>query len=171
MDERDEPSGWLSVASGFDAIGRPYPAAYARFRAAAATLRDRGARADAQVALAEARATATRLDAKPLLTEIDLLARQGRLEIEPRQGPGEPDRPDVAGLGLTEREREVLRLIAAGWSNQEIADTLFISRKTASVHASNIFDKLGATNRNEAAAIAHRLGLSGDAPPPPRTEA
>ena len=60
-------------------------------------------------------------------------------------------------------------MIAAGWSNQEIADTLFISRKTASVHASNIFDKLGAANRNEAAAIAHRLGLSGDAPPPPRT--
>jgi hypothetical protein len=44
---------------------------------------------------------------------------------------------------------------------------LFISRKTASVHASHIFDKLGAGNRAEAAAIAHRLGLVDDAPSPP----
>ena len=51
--------------------------------------------------------------------------------------------------------------IAAGWTNQEIADALFISRKTASVHASHIFDKLGAANRAEAGAMAHRLGLGG----------
>ena len=87
VDERDEATPWLSVAGGFDAIGRPYPAAYARFRAAAATLRDRGARAGAQVALADARATAARLGAQPLLTEIDLLARHGRLEIEQRRRP------------------------------------------------------------------------------------
>ena len=61
----------------------------------------------------------------------------------------------------------MLGLIAAGWSNQEIAEALFISRKTASVHASHIFDKLGAGNRVEAAAIAHRLGLDVGAPPPP----
>ena len=61
----------------------------------------------------------------------------------------------------------MLGLIAAGWSNQEIAEALFISRKTASVHASHIFDKLGAGNRVEAAAIAHRLGLDAGAPPPP----
>lgn len=57
-----------------------------------------------------------------------------------------------------------------GMSNQAIADVLFISRKTASVHASNIFDKRGAANRAEAAAIAHRLGLAGDVPPPPRAQ-
>ena len=73
----------------------------------------------------------------------------------------------AADLDLTAREVEVLRLIAAGWSNQEIADALFISRKTASVHASHIFDKLGASNRVEAAAIAHRLGLDEGAPAPP----
>ena len=61
--------------------------------------------------------------------------------------------------------------MAAGWSNQEIADALFISRKTASVHASHIFDKLGATNRAEAAAIAHRLGLAGETGPPPGSAA
>ena len=61
---------------------------------------------------------------------------------------------------------EVLRLIAAGWSNPQIAQSLFITRKTASVHASHIFDKLGAANRVEAAAIAHRIGLDVGAPPP-----
>jgi DNA-binding NarL/FixJ family response regulator len=64
---------------------------------------------------------------------------------------------------LTERELEVLGLLAAGRSNQQIADTLFISRKTASVHVSNILSKLGAANRGEAAAIAHREGFTGTA--------
>ncbi|MFC7742596.1 response regulator transcription factor [Nocardiopsis composta] len=64
----------------------------------------------------------------------------------------------MAALGLTAREREVLRLVAAGRSNRRIAEELFISPKTASVHVSNILAKLGASNRGEAAAIAHRLG-------------
>ena len=60
----------------------------------------------------------------------------------------------------------MLSLIAAGWSNQQIADALFISRKTASVHASHIFDKLGAANRVDAAAIARSRGIQPAAPPP-----
>ncbi len=60
---------------------------------------------------------------------------------------------------LTSREREVLRLIAAGRSNREIAAVLYIAPKTASVHVSNILGKLGAASRTEAAAIAHREGL------------
>ena len=61
---------------------------------------------------------------------------------------------------LTSREREVLRLLAAGRSNREIASVLFIAPKTASVHVSNILGKLGAASRTEAAAIAHREGLT-----------
>jgi DNA-binding NarL/FixJ family response regulator len=60
--------------------------------------------------------------------------------------------------------------VAGGWSNQQIADALFISRKTASVHVSNILGKLGAGSRVEAAAIAHRLGLGADAPLPPDSD-
>ena len=63
------------------------------------------------------------------------------------------------GLGLTERELEVLRLVAAGRSNREIAGELFISPKTASVHVSNILGKLGVASRGEAAAKAHSLRL------------
>ncbi|MDG4859659.1 response regulator transcription factor, partial [Streptomyces sp. T-3] len=75
-------------------------------------------------------------------------------------GPGTALLPDpVEELGLTSRERDVLRLVAAGRSNRQIAEELFISPKTASVHVSNILAKLGVSGRGEAAALAHRLRL------------
>ena len=70
--------------------------------------------------------------------------------------------PSPAPRGpLTPREAEVLTLVARGYTNREIADTLVISVKTASVHVSHILRKLDISNRVEAAAIAHRLS-----PPP-----
>jgi DNA-binding NarL/FixJ family response regulator len=67
--------------------------------------------------------------------------------------------PGISPLAaLTEREREVLSLIARGKSNREIGTELFITPKTASVHVSNILGKLGAASRTEAAAIAYREG-------------
>jgi len=71
----------------------------------------------------------------------------------------------LARFGLTEREREVLPLLAAGRSNPEIGRALFISTKTVSVHVSNILAKLGVSGRVEAAAVAHRLGVYGPAAP------
>ncbi|MFZ1995336.1 MAG: response regulator transcription factor, partial [Solirubrobacteraceae bacterium] len=76
--------------------------------------------------------------------------------VAPVAEPGELER-----LGLTAREREVLRLVADGRSNSQIAEALFISRKTASVHVSNILSKLGVSTRVEAAALAHRRGIAG----------
>ncbi|MCH8910529.1 MAG: hypothetical protein IH867_07295 [Chloroflexi bacterium] len=67
--------------------------------------------------------------------------------------------PDALPDGLSEREVEVLRLIAAGHSNQKIADELFLSRYTVVRHVSNIFGKIGAANRTEAATYANRRGL------------
>jgi DNA-binding CsgD family transcriptional regulator len=64
---------------------------------------------------------------------------------------------------LTAREREVLRLVAEGQSNGRIAERLYISPKTASVHVSRSIAKLEGGNRVEAAAVAHRLGLLDEA--------
>jgi DNA-binding NarL/FixJ family response regulator len=64
-----------------------------------------------------------------------------------------------AHYGLTERELEVLRLVAAGQSNQEIGEVLFISRTTAARHVANIFNKLDVDSRAKAIAFAHEHGL------------
>jgi DNA-binding NarL/FixJ family response regulator len=61
--------------------------------------------------------------------------------------------------GLTERELDVLRLIAAGHTNPEIGKALYMSPKTASVHVSRILAKLDVKTRTEAVGVAHRLGL------------
>ncbi|MBB6693389.1 response regulator transcription factor [Cohnella xylanilytica] len=61
---------------------------------------------------------------------------------------------------LTEREMEVLQLLAQGKSNQEIADELFIGIKTVKYHMTNLFGKLGVEDRTQAAIYAHRHGLA-----------
>ena len=61
--------------------------------------------------------------------------------------------------GLTEREAEVLRLVAAGRSNHDIANALVLSPKTVERHLSNIFVKLDVSSRTAAAAYAHEHGL------------
>ena len=78
-----------------------------------------------------------------------------------RLGLTRTEPPDDGGplASLTSRELEVLRLVAEGRSNGQIAAQLFISPKTASVHVSNILAKLGVTGRGEAAAVAHRARL------------
>jgi len=60
---------------------------------------------------------------------------------------------------LTEREEEVLLLVAQGLTNRQIGERLFISAKTVSVHVSNVLAKLGASGRAEAVSLAHQRGL------------
>ena len=60
----------------------------------------------------------------------------------------------MPGSELTEREREVLALVARGYTNKQIADTLFVTEKTARNHVSHILEKLGLSRRSEAAAFA-----------------
>ena len=67
-------------------------------------------------------------------------------------------------LGLTTREREVLQLLARGYTNREIATELVISVKTASVHVTHILRKLDVASRLDAARIAQQLAPSSAAP-------
>ena len=152
LEGRADPDRWAAVAEAF-AYGYVYEEARSRWRLAEALLAA-GRRDDAQVAAKAAHAVAVRLGAEPLRAEVEALARRGRLDL----GLDAPE-PGAEAAGLTRRELEVLRLVAAGRSNGQIAETLFISRKTASVHVSNILGKLGVHTRTEAAAAAHRLGL------------
>jgi DNA-binding NarL/FixJ family response regulator len=112
------------------------------------------------VPLRQAHAVAARLEAKPLLRELELLAERARLELVPPEADARDADDLEQSLGLTPREGEVLTLLARGYTNREIAETLVISVKTASVHVSHILRKLGARNRREAAAIAHRFAPS-----------
>lgn len=111
---------------------------------------------------------------------IEVLARLARLELARRSRLGEPQPGSEDGVplasvtardpfGLTAREREVLALVAEGYTNRRIADALFITESTAGVHVSNILGKLRVTNRVEAAAVALRLGLSAGGPSPVAT--
>ena len=116
--------------------------------------------------LKQAHAVAARIGASPLLWELELLAQRVRLDLaSPAGEPADTDHGLEEILGLTPREAEVLALVSRGYTNREIAATLVISAKTASVHVSHILHKLGAPNRHEAAAIAHRVAPPVAKPP------
>ncbi|TDC61021.1 helix-turn-helix transcriptional regulator [Micromonospora sp. KC207] len=156
--ETGEPAiSWPDVVEAWDAVGSPYPAARARLRAAEAAL-GVGDRPTAGRWILAAAEQADRLGAESLSEQVRLLARSSKLpfgaQAEPRARTGELER-----RGLTDREIEVLHLVAAGRSNRQIGEQLFISAKTASVHVSNILAKLGVNSRGEASATAHRLHL------------
>jgi LuxR family transcriptional regulator, maltose regulon positive regulatory protein len=73
---------------------------------------------------------------------------------------GTPAKPALGAVaGLSERELEVLVLLAAGKQNQEIANELFVALSTVKKHVTHILSKLGAVNRTEATARARALGL------------
>lgn len=103
----------------------------------------------------EALAITQKLGMRPLMERV--VALKEKVESQ----PGRAERPFASTYpdGLTQREMEVLRLIAAGKSNSEIAQELVISLNTVARHASNIFSKTDAANRAEATAYALRHGL------------
>ncbi|MGG7571317.1 helix-turn-helix transcriptional regulator [Streptomyces sirii] len=186
---RETPDAWAEVVAAFRPLERPHELARACYRwaesllhggeRATAGLDGRTPREAAALLLTQAHTAATAMGARPLAEELTLLAQRARIPLtglipDPAAtrtagatrratGDGSPADPAPAeALGLTPRERDVLRLVAEGRSNRQIADTLFISPKTASVHVSNILAKLGVSGRGEAGAVAHRLRLFGE---------
>ena len=145
----------------WDRLGFVYEAANARHRLVEARLagtesvpeRDRS---DLTECLRTAFADATGLGALPLIAQIEATARRARLTLNDSSGVVSLVMTATVVNPLTMRRREVLRLVTQGWSNGDIGRALYISRKTASVHVSNIL-------RNSASQPAQR-------PPPSASE-
>jgi DNA-binding CsgD family transcriptional regulator/tetratricopeptide (TPR) repeat protein len=157
-----DPALWEGVARRWRDLQSPYEQAECLARAAEARVLT-GDPAGAAREAREAFAVASAIGAVPVVERVQLLARQARLDLTAAPQPGDDARPapsgEAAHFGLTQREREVLAMLADGRTNPEIARALFISPKTASVHVSNILAKLGVASRVEAATLAHRVGL------------
>lgn len=169
---------WADTARRWEALNQAYPAAWCRVCEAEARL-SAGERAEGEAALRRAHAAAQAMGAEPLQRRIERLSALARValdqpaedEIAPvvidapagarrarrraRPSP-RPPRP----FDLTEREAQILPLLAAGYTNRQIAEALFVSESTAGVHVSRIIGKMGVTNRVEAAALAVRSGLA-----------
>jgi DNA-binding CsgD family transcriptional regulator len=148
---RSDPEAWQAAVAAYS-YGHVYAVARCQWRLAEALL-GVGDREPAIAVVQAAYQTAVRLGAVPLRGALEALARRGRLDL----GAGVPTEPSLAGL--TPRELEVLRLLVEGRSNRQIAEQLFISIKTASVHVTRILAKLNVHSRRDAAARAQQLGL------------
>jgi DNA-binding CsgD family transcriptional regulator len=146
-----QPEAWQAATTAWDHCGDQYWAAWCRFKTADALLRAKGDRSIAARIAAEALATARSLGAAPLVADLELLNRRGRLTA------GSSPDGAIRRLGLTEREAEVLDLLVEGRTNRQIGAALFISEKTASVHVTNLLRKLGVESRTEAAEMSRRL--------------
>src|SRR5215469_18058812 len=141
-----------------DALPIPHRAGYAWWRQAQAQLEAGQPASVAVIALRAAAAAAA--GHAPLRAQVRALAGRARIPLEPPAAAPMPAGPP-APHGLTGRELAVLRLVAAGRTNAQIGAELYMSPKTASVHVSSIFRKLGVSGRAQAAAVAERAGLLG----------
>jgi ATP/maltotriose-dependent transcriptional regulator MalT len=147
-----DPALWQRAVDAARAEVAPAQLApYAAFRLADA-LANAGDRAAARTAARTAREWADAIGMGLIVESVTQLERRvGAVGGDHRQGPADAASPEAL---LTERERQVLDLVARGLSNGQIAEQLFISTKTASVHVSNILRKTGATTRTEAAYLS-----------------
>jgi DNA-binding NarL/FixJ family response regulator len=153
-----DPDAWAEARRRWAQLGDPYWIGIAAAREAEAAAA-RGDAARAADALRQAHELAVNIGAVPLANEIEAIGQRTRISVDApvvvALGSNE-----INQLGLTPREAEVLSLVAAGLTNRQIGESLFVSEKTASVHVSNILRKLAVNTRVEAAAVAQRLGLN-----------
>jgi DNA-binding CsgD family transcriptional regulator len=153
-----DPEAWAEAARRWAHLADPYWLATARLREAEAAAAA-GATARAADTLREAHQLAARLSAEPLMTDIEAVSRRTRVSVA-LPVVAVLEKAAINQLGLTPREAEVLSLVAAGQTNRQIGEALFVSEKTVSVHVSNVLRKLGVSSRVDAAAVAQRLGVT-----------
>ncbi len=152
--EPDEVERWREAVPLADAAGLRFVATDARLRLAEALLAVRNRR-EAALLLREAHAMAEEMGTLRLRDEIAEVAASARVALDE---PAVPAPAAGQANGLTRREQEVMAHLVAGRSYSEIAEALFISEKTVSVHVSNVLRKTGTSSRVEAAAWGRRNG-------------
>ena len=152
-----DPAAWADVAVRWDDLPERWMACEARVREAEAWFAT-GDAARTAAALRAAHIIALELSSPVVLGRVEAVSRRTRISVESAELVV-VDARSADRLGLTPREAEVLGLVAAGRTNRQIGEALYVSEKTASVHVSNILRKLGVASRVEAAAVAQRLGL------------
>jgi DNA-binding CsgD family transcriptional regulator len=155
----NEADLWVTAVESLADARLPWEEAYSSGRAAEALLGREHDRRTGAAMLRRGLALARRLGARPVEDELSDLARRARIPIEEPQAAAS-DAP-AALHGLTDREREVLDLVAVGRTYGEIARTLMISEKTVSTHVSHLLAKTGTGSRVELARLVHRLGADG----------
>ena len=176
----ESADAWRRAVDAWHKVGAVHYESVCRLRLAEVLLAGVDLRQAAAGELTMALVAADRLGAVPLAEEIHAVAGRARLSVDPtdprtvgrraspstaktRPGPRHHGGLSDRGVGhLTARELEVLALLAEGRTNEQIGGLLYMSPKTASVHVSRIIDKLGAANRTQVVAIAHRDGLLQD---------
>ncbi|MEU1996786.1 AAA family ATPase [Nocardia gamkensis] len=151
------PADWTAAASSWRTLSRPFELARSLVESGEAELAA-GDRAAARSALRSVLRLADELATAPLAEQARQLADRAGIDLADSGNRPSPAR-SASTAGLTPRELDVLRLMATGASNRQIAAELFISANTAGVHVSRILTKLGASSRTEAAAIARERGL------------
>jgi DNA-binding CsgD family transcriptional regulator len=156
----DAAQAWSRAAQACVEAERPWEEAYAQWRTAEILLPDRSNRDAALTALRRAHALATDLEAVPLRADIKALARSASVALG-ADGAGHQLATPALIPGLTPREREVLAHLVTGRTYRQIAQHMVISRKTVSVHVSNLLRKTRTTNRIELAQRVSRLSRSG----------
>jgi len=148
---------WAAVRDRWHVLGHRYDEAYADLRFAEAKLAV-GSRREAEAALRRSAAIAEELGAVPLAALVTDIRVRGRLDS---MSPAADD-------GLTAREREILNWVVRGATNRDIADALYISPKTVSVHVSALLRKFGVSGRGDlqsaAGKPASQRGSTADGP-------
>ena len=156
---RADADAWAVAAERFRELGEPYVVAYAEFRHAEAAVAagSRAGAAAAEASLRDAHALTVGMGEVPLRELVEALARRSRISLgEDGAGPADGERRSGSPPASARCSSCWPRAPPTARSPQ----SLVISEKTASVHVSHILAKLDARNRGEAAAIAHRLGLT-----------
>jgi DNA-binding CsgD family transcriptional regulator len=147
----DTPAVWRHVAGGWTELDRPFPAACARFRQAAALVAA-GDRSEAASVLRAVHQVAVDLQAGPLRAKVVALARKIGLDVERAPRVQRP-------YNLTEAEFETLRFLADGKDTAAIAKQRTVAHRTVTTQLGSIYQKLGVSSAREAVARAHKERL------------